>query len=151
MTEIHVEGVDRTDALLSRFQRASVLTETVDTVTPTLVTAMRMAAPKDTGALAESIRSMRHTSLGAGGAVDLLVTAHKPYAGFVLHGTKPHDITPRNKQALSWMAPSGDQTFATIVHHPGTKPNPFPRRVWLGLRESILNEMVAQVRRKLYE
>ena len=37
-------------------------------------------------------------------------------------GTGSHEIKPRDKQALKL---AGDKGFATVVHHPGTKPNPF--------------------------
>jgi len=136
---------------LERFRLGSVLVETVDTVQPTLVAALKMAAPKDTGTLADRIYALRHTKLVGGARVDLVAVTDVPYAGFVLRGTKPHTIVPVNAKALSWMGVDGDQTFATIVQHPGTKPNPFPHRVWISLREPIMFELVAQIKRKLYE
>jgi hypothetical protein len=55
-----------------------------------------------------------------------------PYLEF---GTKPHVIRPRTKAALSWTAnrrlsgrartASGRRFFAKVVHHPGTKAQPF--------------------------
>lgn len=58
-------------------------------------------------------------------------------AAFLEFGTKPHVIRPRNKRALSWTegkrlsgrnrigAAAGQRFFASIVHHPGTKAQPF--------------------------
>jgi hypothetical protein len=56
-------------------------------------------------------------------------------AAFLEFGTRPHVIRPRTKSALSWTASnrlsgrsrtaSGRRFFAKVVHHPGTKPQPF--------------------------
>lgn len=56
------------------------------------------------------------------GRVSMTWTSDVPYAGFVLEGTSPHPIYPKNVRALHW-----DDVFAMHVNHPGTKPNPFPR------------------------
>lgn len=41
-----------------------------------------------------------------------------PYAAFVLLGTRPHRITPKNKKALRW--PAGSRfAFSKSVNHPG--------------------------------
>jgi hypothetical protein len=55
-----------------------------------------------------------------------------PYLEF---GTRPHTIRPRNRSALSWTAnkrlsgrsrtAGGRRFFAKVVHHPGTKAQPF--------------------------
>jgi hypothetical protein len=54
---------------------------------------------------------------------------------FLEFGTRPHTITPKVAKVLAWGGPrtlsgrlrkGGQATnFATIVHHPGTKPSPF--------------------------
>lgn len=42
-----------------------------------------------------------------------------PYAAFVIHGTKPHEIRPRPpRKALRWVVGSRF-VFARKVHHPG--------------------------------
>ncbi len=148
--EFQVEGADSLAKRLLLFRAGSVLTETADIVKPTLITALRLAAPRDTGNLSRRIWVIRHTSLAGGRAsVDLIGQTDVSYAKFVLEGTKPHDIFPVRAKALHWYDQMGDDVFATAVHHPGTKPNPFPRRVWVGLREAVLLEMVTQVRRRL--
>lgn len=50
-------------------------------------------------------------------------------------GTKPHVIRPRIRKVLAWGGPrrlsgalrkgAGATNFATIVHHPGSRPYPF--------------------------
>ena len=57
---------------------------------------------------------------------------------FLEGGTRPHTIRPRNARSLSWPANAsgrrlsgrartnaGRRIFARVVHHPGTKPQPF--------------------------
>jgi hypothetical protein len=55
-------------------------------------------------------------------ATQVKVGTDVPYAKYVIGGTRPHDIYPRDKQALFW---AGAEHPVRIVHHPGTKPNPF--------------------------
>lgn len=56
-----------------------------------------------------------------------------PHGIFVLAGTKPHIIKPKNKKALAWEGMSTDYPVGA-VHHPGTKPNDFLGR---GLRKTV--------------
>jgi hypothetical protein len=44
-----------------------------------------------------------------------------PYAGAVIGGAKPHEIDPKNAEALT-IGRVGEG-FAAVVHHPGNKPN----------------------------
>ena len=56
-------------------------------------------------------------------------------APFVELGTRPHIIRPKKAKVLAWggtrrlsgaLARGSEPThFATIVHHPGTKPEPY--------------------------
>ena len=50
-----------------------------------------------------------------------------PYAKFVIGGTRPHPIRPKNAQALHWVAEDGDH-FSRFVNHPGTKANNFAQK-----------------------
>ena len=49
------------------------------------------------------------------------------YAPYVEFGTAPHEIRPVNKRVLA-NAKTGE-IFGTLVHHPGTKANPFMERI----------------------
>lgn len=77
--------------------------------------------PKRTGALEDSIE--HHVEGG-----DLIVSAtgsdEETYAAYVELGTMPHVIRPKTKQALYW---EGAAHPVKVVHHPGTKPQPFLR------------------------
>ena len=46
-------------------------------------------------------------------------TSRAPYAQFVVFGTRPHVIRPKNKKALRWVGPGGGFSFAKKVNHPG--------------------------------
>lgn len=49
-----------------------------------------------------------------------------PHGPFVHEGTAPHDIFPKNKKALRWVPQGGGAfQFARVVHHKGTKADPF--------------------------
>lgn len=46
---------------------------------------------------------------------------------FLIEGTRPHLIRPRNGRVLRFMGRGGGVVFARLVRHPGTKPYPFAR------------------------
>jgi hypothetical protein len=56
------------------------------------------------------------------------------YARFVEFGTAPHTILPKNGRALMW--PGADHPVR-IVHHPGTRANPFMERIVASAQEDI--------------
>lgn len=86
-------------------------------------------APKRTGNLARSIHAGPLTKQSA------QVEASAGYAAYVELGTKPHIIRPKYAKVLAWggarrlsgslRSGSKATNFAMIVHHPGTKPQPF--------------------------
>ena len=51
------------------------------------------------------------------------------YGLYVEFGTPPHIIRPKNKKSLKWTV-GGKDVFAKIVHHPGTRPQPFIRNTF---------------------
>ena len=53
------------------------------------------------------------------------ITALAPYAMYVVKGTRPHIIRPVNGSVLAFEGSGGKIAFTRLVHHPGTKPNPF--------------------------
>lgn len=101
-----------------------------------------------TGNLGRSIRIKSLT------ATSVTVEAGARYAGFVEHGTRPHEITPRAKKALRWAAsPAGARLtgtprkgaaviFAKRVHHPGTRAYPF---LLPGARRAVTTSGVAGI------
>lgn len=75
----------------------------------------------DAGRLRDSIGAP-DMEIGAG-RVAMTWSTDVPYAPFVIEGTSPHPIYPKNVRALHW-----DDVFALHVNHPGTAANPFPQR-----------------------
>jgi hypothetical protein len=58
------------------------------------------------------------------------------YALFVEKGTAPHIIRPVNASCLAFHGGMlGGMVFARLVHHPGTKPNPFVAKTALETRD----------------
>lgn len=94
--------------------------------------AAKTLAPKKTGALARSIHARARGQSGAfaklGGAnicaYEIVVAV--PYAGYVTHGTRPHIIRSTGPWPLRNRETG--QVFGPVVHHPGTKPNPYMQR-----------------------
>ena len=60
------------------------------------------------------------------------------YGWFVREGTGPHEIRPRKKKALRFKI-GGEIIFAMRVRHPGTKPNPYHKRVMARLQGEVQN------------
>lgn len=84
--------------------------------------AARLDCPKRTGKLSESIVKRFFDTPGT---FSVAIAALQPYAVYVHEGTRPHIILPVKAQALRWYDASHNPVFASIVHHPGTKPHRF--------------------------
>lgn len=78
----------------------------------------RRFAPIDTGYLRSSIRVHKI------GPISRRIHAHAEYAAWVELGTRPHIIRPNSKKALHW---PGARHPVKIVHHPGTRAQPYLR------------------------
>lgn len=92
-------------------------------------------APVDTGNLKNQIQvDIREDGSG---------TISMPeYGKFVEFGTPPHIIRPKNKKALSW---DGLEHPVKIVHHPGTRPQPFIRNaIQTHLKDIIVKNLRRQ-------
>ncbi len=106
--------------------------------------------PKRTGKLA---RSTVAQVMGGQEVMDLEIRqsarseAGDFYGWFVREGTRPHIIRPRNKKALKFEV-GGEVIFATLVHHPGTKANPYHVRVFNRLSNQV-EEIVRKMGAKL--
>lgn len=131
------------DAMRQSAGNAEVTTQNVLIQSATYIKQdMEMRAPVRTGKLKQSIA--------------IKVDAHKvtigpntDYAAYVEFGTKPHEIRPKNKKALSWIGPNG-RRYAKVVHHPGTRPNPFVRNAFNDWADT-LGAMAAQANIKRLE
>ncbi|MDD1443190.1 hypothetical protein MEO93_23095 [Dolichospermum sp. ST_sed3] len=62
------------------------------------------------------------------------------YAIYVEKGTAPHIIRPVNASCLAFQGGMlGGMVFTRLVHHPGTKPNPFIQRTAMETRDEVGN------------
>lgn len=113
---------------LQRFEWAVAATGWADRIAPIVRNGMKAEAPvakgPGGGRLRDSIRYQRKTSTAG---LSIQFYTNTPYAAFVVDGTPPHIIRPRAARALHWQT-NGNSNFARLVHHPGTKPNPFARK-----------------------
>lgn len=120
MIEIRIDGADTV---------AQVLHGTLAAVDPALrATGDELfgriweAADKHTktGAMARSLKN----SYSSGEYRIWHDLQHAPHAAFVHWGSRPHDITPKNRKALRWPG-RGGFIFAKFVRHPGYKGDPY--------------------------
>jgi len=88
-------------------------------------TELILVCPVDKGFLRNSIK------VTADG--NTLIISMLDYGLYVEFGTPPHIIKPKDKESLKFKA-GGKQIFAKVVHHPGTRPQPF-------IRNTIRNKM----------
>lgn len=61
---------------------------------------------------------------GSGRNLSAVITSTHPATRYVINGTRPHPIRPRNAKALRFRV-GGRVVYAKYVNHPGTKPNDF--------------------------
>jgi hypothetical protein len=87
----------------------------------------RSTVPWRTGFLTQTFQAVLET-----GKLHWYPTAS--YARFVEFGTAPHIIEPKNAQALYW---PGAAHPVRIVHHPGSKANPYMERIIETSQEEI--------------
>jgi hypothetical protein len=95
-----------------------------DSAMPIIINKIKDEAPVDSGKLRDSLKATR-TAIA--GNVVLKFTSSSPYIGFVVGGTKAHEIRPHG-QVLHFMDSHGAEVYARFVNHPGTKPNNFVHR-----------------------
>lgn len=95
-----------------------------------LLTEMEIRVPVDSGEL--------RRSLGVRVEIDRVVVGpDTPYAGYVEFGTKPHDIKPKKPGGVLVFSAGGQKVFARVVHHPGTKAQPFVQESFEAWRKAI--------------
>lgn len=126
---------------LGRFRWTAAAATFADQAGPIIRDALKAEAPVGTppndprpGRLRDAIRYSRSTT--AGDSLRLEFTASPPYTKWVLGGTRPHVIEAVAARSLHWVDGNGDR-FARRVHHPGTAPNPFPRRAMEACKDEV--------------
>jgi HK97 gp10 family phage protein len=90
---------------------------------------MSAKAPVKSGRLLGSIREEIR-------GLEAIVGPTVPYALYVEYGTSPHIITAVFARVLRFEA-AGKVVFTPIVHHPGTRPQPFIQETTQQTRDRI--------------
>lgn len=152
MISVMMSGTDGLPLHGFRWQRAA--TTWAVSAAPSVRASIKARAPvapgPNGGKLRDSIvdRPMSNALIG----VSVTFVSTVPYARYVLRGTPPHIIEARRAKALHWVNGNGHDVFAKRVRHPGTKPNPFPRRAVMPmmprLRQQYRDAMLAELRRR---
>lgn len=81
------------------------------------------------GNLRQNIRMTMETKTRAA------VISKAPYSIFVEEGTRPHEIKVKYKKVLANKRTG--QVFGKVVHHPGTRANPYMQRALTGSKQAI--------------
>jgi hypothetical protein len=134
-------------ARLRAFDTTKTIVEWIDSISPAVDEALRKEAPrgaKDRGPhLQDRIFSERHSAIGSVQAI--FETDRVPVADFVLGGTKPHDIPG----AFGYPLPFGIGGRFEGKFHPGTVPNRFNVRAWLGVEAPVAESLVRRLEASL--
>ena len=89
---------------------------------PAVVNRAKILCPVDTGRLRASIQGQLKRNILLRPRFE--VGSNVEYAPYVNDGTRPHIIRPRTARALRFVV-GGQVVFARVVHHPGTRAQPF--------------------------
>lgn len=65
---------------------------------------------------------------GPGGEFQGVINVRHPAALYVIGGTRPHIIRPRQESGVLRFTVNGQVVYARYANHPGTKPNDFLRQ-----------------------
>jgi len=156
---IRIEGLKELQRRISPSQFKAVLERGLKAGAIHLEGGVRKDTPVRTGRLRASIAHK-------GGGLRYEIGTNVKYARYVEEGTKPHEITPRNKKALAW--PGGGQTAAGLgrgpqgtakgggalivrkrVQHPGTKGRHMFEQTTTKERSAVERIVKAQLDRAL--
>lgn len=142
--EVEIKNLDKLQTAIRRSPQgvARALNDAVRTSLYIIRPIMVEEAPRGkTGNLRKNIKVTVGSSFEGSVGPNLEIT---PYAWFVHKGTRPHIIRPKSKKALYWEgAPEGHPW--KLVHHPGTKANPFVHRTFDRIKEPVQHIFQSQI------
>ena len=123
------------DAILTRDELRKRWPNFLQGIANDLTNELIRTCPVDKGSLRQSIKYV---------VQDSVIRIKMLYYGLIIEfGSPPHIIRPRTKDALHWKVGNKD-IFAKVVHHPGTRPNPFIRTA---LRTRLAGIVINNARR----
>jgi HK97 gp10 family phage protein len=95
-----------------------------------ILTEMEARVPVDSGDLRRSLAIRVEGSR-------IIIGPNTPYAAYVEFGTAPHEIRPKKPNGVLRWQQNGQIYYARVVHHPGTKPQPFVRDSFEAWRKTL--------------
>lgn len=158
---MHIKVSGSSNSPLSRFDFAAAAAVWAQEVEPLAQEALKAAAPVGSsqtppggatrpppGRLRDSIRGERKVT---DESMTITFVADGPVPGYVIDGTRAHDIPPGANRKYLYFMGGGGPTFVgpagsgRVVHHPGTAPNPFPTRALSPLMSIIQQRLEAAI------
>jgi hypothetical protein len=143
-------------AALRRFKFKERMAIFADTIRPVVMDELSRQAPRgqgtNAGLLAKSFKWERRTRPTG---VIIRITNKAPYYGYVVKGTKPHEIHPKGAYPLRFFWEQAGGVVSSwgwhgerygYVEHPGTQPNPFVRKAWRRVRPVVRAEFKRQLK-----
>ena len=107
-----------------------------------IANSMKAKVQVDTGFTKGTVKVVNPATSG-----DLNVEVHAGGASvFLEEGTKPHVIVPKLASMLAWEDPIMGMMFASMVHHPGTKPYPFVKPAIEEHRPKIVLDILRELK-----
>jgi hypothetical protein len=110
--------IDEAEVLKFVRERNGPIMKDIDRRATRVQTVMRAYVRVRTGLLLSTIRKKR--SYARGSVTILVGNREVDYAAYENYGTRPHIITPKNRQYLRFVARDGRVVFTKKVRHPGT-------------------------------
>lgn len=149
MVTLHLNIKDLNKLKAKFVQLPLIITGELDNIVGRAITRVDREAKREApvnkqsggGNLRQSISSHK-TGIAAG-----VVEVTAAYAAAVHEGTRPHEIRPKVKKALANRRMG--LFFGKVVHHPGTKANPFLTRALENATPAINADVTASLKKVL--
>lgn len=126
---------------LTHWDAMKIMSDWSGDVGPQVRDALKAKTPVVTGRMRAT---ERYAATGFADGVRMEFRAYTNYSEWVIGGARPHIIEAKSARALRWMwyghAP-GAIAFAKRVHHPGNKPNDFPKEVLDAMKDDITKNL----------
>lgn len=125
--DINIYGVNFTE--LAEKITPEIEAKLIDRLATLAAFTMYTEAPHKSGLTANTIKKQVN-------GLTAVIGPTTPYASYIEYGTAPHIITVSPGGCLAFEV-GGETVFTKLVHHPGTRPNPFVARTTELIRQEI--------------
>lgn len=126
-------------APLDHWDAMKIMSDWSGEVGPQIRDALKARTPVVTGRMRASTR---YAATGFADGVRLEFRAYTKYAQWVVGGARPHIIRPTAARSLHFFWPKvGYSVFLKEVHHPGNRPNDFPKLVLDSMKDDITKNL----------